>query len=374
MKKMLLSFCIATSFAAFAATSTSALDDENIAAAEILANIDSSDWAVNPEDHGMTAQEYINEEGIWFANNFARNFKLGLNNFHHFTELANKDTRWVVSPSIDHLYSMGVIDTSEAFTVSVPENDGKLVTLHLQDMNHTQPFYKVGPGNYEFTPEMFDTKFVLIGLRFATDGSEENIRRITEELHPKVKIIGGGNDLDSLPKPNTEAMQSVRAALMPEYDKLDDTYGTVQYRIQEVSDWEKMTYTVAGAFGLSTPDTAMYPPYALENAIGGQCYQATYEAPEITNELGYYSITVYNSDGYLMANDNNIVSTNQGMTHNEDGTFTVIYGDLECQKHTKGTDSNFAYTPEDNWSLLMRVYQPNVESMKQYTLPEIKAI
>lgn len=374
MKKTLLSLLVATSFSAVASTSTTAIESVEKTPEEIFASIDSSSWAVNPEDYGMTAQEYINQEGIWFADNFARNFNLGLSNLHHFKELANKDTRWVVSPSIDHIYSMGVIDTSEPFTVVLPENDGKLVTLHLQDMNHTQPFYKVGAGTYEFTPDMFDTKYILIGLRFATDGSEDNVRRITEELHSQVQIIGGGNDLEGLPKPSTEAMQKVRAALMTEYDKLEDTYDTVQYRIQDVSDWEKMTYTVAGAFGLSTPDTAMYPPYALENAKGGQCYQATYDVPKTTNEMGYYSITVYNAEGYLMSNEYNIVSTNQGMTHNDDGTFTVVFGDMDCKKHTEGTNANFAHTPDDNWSFLMRVYLPDVEFMHQYTIPEIKAL
>ncbi len=28
---------------------------------------------------------------------------------------------------------------------------------------------------------------------------------------------------------------------MPEYDKLNDTYDTVQYRAQDVTDWEKTT-------------------------------------------------------------------------------------------------------------------------------------
>ena len=374
MKKTLLSLLVVTSFSTVAGTSTNSFNNEDKSIEDVFANIDSSSWAVNPEDHGMTVHEYINQEGIWFADNFARNFKLGLNNLHHFKELANKDTRWVVSPSIDHLYSMGVIDTSKPFTVVVPENDGKLVTLHLQDMNHTQPFYKVGAGTYEFTPEMFDTKYVLIGLRFATDGTKQNVKRITEELQPKVKIIGGGQDLEGLPKPNTEAMEAVRTALMPEYDKLNDTYDTVQYRAQDVTDWEKTTYTIAGAFGLSTADTAMYAPYALENAKGEQCYQATYEAPKLASDLGYYSITVYDSKGYLMSNENNIVSTNQGLTQNEDGTFTVVFGGSDCKKHADDNNVNFAHTPKDNWSFLLRVYQPNVESMKVYALPEIEAI
>lgn len=376
MNKTLLTLLIASTLSstAYASTSTTPLETESKTANQVFAEIDSSSWTVNPEDHGMTVQEYINEEGYWFADNFARNFKLGLSNFHHFNKLSDKDTRWVVSPSIDHLYSMAVVDTSKPFSVVLPKNNDKLVTLHIQDMNHTQPFYKVGAGTYEFTPEMFDTKYVLIGLRFATDGTDANLEQISKEIMPEAKIIGGGTDLKGLPHPDVEAMHKVRDALMPEYDKLTDTYETIDYSVHGVTDWEKTTYTIAGAFGLSTEDTAMYIPYALEGAKGGQCYQATYDAPKSDNELGYYSITVYNSKGYLMSNENNIVSTNQGLTLNEDGTFTVVYGDNSCKKHAETLNANFAETPNDDWSFLMRIYQPNVESVKNYKMPEIKAI
>ncbi|WP_158587081.1 hypothetical protein [Motilimonas pumila] len=54
-------------------------------------------------------------------------------------------------------------------------------------MNHTQPFYKVGKGTSELAPDMFDTKYIFIGLRLAMDGSEENVCLITAELQSQVK-------------------------------------------------------------------------------------------------------------------------------------------------------------------------------------------
>ncbi|MCW0469569.1 hypothetical protein OH492_12865 [Vibrio chagasii] len=49
----------------------------------------------------------------------------------------------------------------------------------------------------------------------------------------------------------------------------------------------------------------------------------TLRAPKSVDPRGYYSITVYGEDKFLMTNENNIVSTNQGLTTNEGtGTFT----------------------------------------------------
>jgi hypothetical protein len=353
-------------------TSTSATTSDDLST---NLTIDSSQWAVDPTKYGMTAMEYINAESHAFMNEFAINRNVGLNKFFHFTDLAEAADKWVVSPSLDHLYSVFIIDTSKPFTVFVPDNDGRFVSLHMQDENHTFSAYKVGPGEYSFEPSDFDTRFVLGGVRIASDGTKENIDHIVKELQSQLKVTGGGDGLDSLPKPDLETMVAVRAALIVEYDKLDDTFETVTYKIEDVKDWEKTTYAIAGAFALSPEDTAMYPAYALEGAIGGKCYEATYAVPPRADERGYFSITVYGEDKYLMADEYNIVSSNHATTmFNTDNTFTVHFGGMDCKAAADAAGVNFAYTPTDNWGFLMRIYLPDVEKMKKYVIPEIVAI
>jgi hypothetical protein len=69
-----------------------------------------------------------------------------------------------------------------------------------------------------------------------------------------------------------------------------------------------------------------------------------------------------------MSNENNIVSSNRGVVLNDDGSFTVAFGDKDC----RDLAPNFLYTPEDGWSFLMRAYRPDVEAFRAYQLPEIK--
>jgi hypothetical protein len=340
-----------------------------------IPEIDSSEWATDPVKYGMTAMEYINAESHAFMNEFAINREVGLNSFFHFTTLAKAADKWVVSPSLDHLYSVFVIDTSKPFTVIVPDNDGRFVSLHMQDENHTFAAYKVGPGKYSFEPSDFDTRYVLGGVRIASDGTKENIDHIVNELQPQLQVIGGGDGLDSIPKPDLETMMTVRTALIVEYDKLDDTFETITYKIEDVKDWEKTTYTIAGAFALSPEDTAMYPAYSLEGAVGGKCYEATYVVPPMADKRGYFSITVYGEDKYLMSDEYNIVSSNHATTKfNNDNTFTIHFGAMECKEAADAAGVNFAYTPTDHWGFLMRVYLPDVEKMKKYEMPEIKEV
>ncbi|MBE9476039.1 MAG: DUF1214 domain-containing protein, partial [Proteobacteria bacterium] len=132
------------------------------------------------------------------------------------------------------------------------------------------------------------------------------------------------------------------------------------------TDWEKFTYVTAGAWGLSQDKDAMYVPYAKEGIKGGDCYVGTYPPVPVKE---FFSMTAYNQDKYLMANEDNIVSSAQGLITNDDGSFTVYFGGPDC----RAEGQNYIYTPEDNWSFLIRAYGPDVEAFKAYEVPELKA-
>ena len=77
-----------------------------------------------------------------------------------------------------------------------------------------------------------------------------------------------------------------------------------------------------------------------------------------------------------MTNENNIVSTNQGLTTNEDGTFTVVFGGEKCGSYAAENNVNYAATPADNWGFTLRVYLPDVADVQDWeaNMPEIKPL
>ena len=102
---------------------------------EILAAVDTSDWKVRPEDYGFTVQEYLHaEHDLFMSTMLARGAD---NNFFHFTELVDKDDTWVVSPALDHLYSVFVIDTREGVSLTLPDVGDRFLSLHLPAANHS---------------------------------------------------------------------------------------------------------------------------------------------------------------------------------------------------------------------------------------------
>lgn len=329
-----------------------------------IPEIDSSKWKADPVKHGMTAKEFIQAESRAFISTFiGRN---GINEWFHFQALANKDDKWVVSPNNDTIYSISAVNATDGFTLVVPDVGDRFVSTHIIGENHMSPFYLYGGGTYKFTRDQFESDYVAIGIRMGTNGTPEDVKHIVEDLQPQYKILNA-NPADTMVRPDTEKMLKVREAMIVQYDDLPDTFGVMVDHTSKVTDWEKFTYATAGAWGLSPDHTAMYAPYTLDGVKGGKCYTATYPAVPVD---AFFSITVYGQDKFLMADHDNIVSSNQNAIVNEDGSFTVVYGDMDCKVKGK----NFLYTPEDNWSFLMRAYKPNVEKFKVYSMPEIKDV
>ena len=79
----------------------------------------------------------------------------------------------------------------------------------------------------------------------------------------------------------------------------------------------------------------------------------------------FWSITVYNGEGYMFSDNNNI----NGATakFNEDGTFTVYYGsEKDCGKRLNRLDIT------QGWNILMRPYEPGQSVMDgKYKMPPI---
>ncbi|MGI9262200.1 MAG: DUF1214 domain-containing protein, partial [Woeseiaceae bacterium] len=64
------------------------------------------------------------------------------------------------------------------------------------------------------------------------------------------------------------------------------------------------------------------------------------------------------------------VSSTRGAITEPDGSFTIVFGGEQC----RGKAPNFAYTPEDGWSLMLRAYRPRVEEFMAYEMPVLTRI
>ena len=327
-----------------------------------IPQIDSSNWAVDPVKYGMTAAQYINADSNAFFSNFVKRAG-GINKFAHFKGLTTAADRWVVSPNVDTIYSIAVVNTRKGFTLSLPKDDERFMSIHIIHQDHTTPFYLYGGGTYTFKAGDFGTDFIGIGIRTGTDGTPDDVKRVVDELQPQYAIEGAAPEND-IPQVDVPLLEKVRAELVKAYAKLPNSFGAMVKRPADVQDWEYFTYVTAGAWGLAPDADSMYASGGPKDARANICYKATF--PRVPARE-FFSITLYGPEFYLMSDKDSIVSSNRGAVTNADGSFEVAFGDEKC----RSLAPNYAYTPEDGWSFLMRAYGPDVDAFKAYAMPEV---
>jgi hypothetical protein len=285
----------------------------------------------------------------------------GVNRFYHFRRPTPLDKQNVVRMNRDTLYSMGIVDTSQGATITVPELPrDRYVSVYLVDNDHYCPFVIYTSGTHELPG---DTQYLGVGVRIqAFNPKDEDEIALINALQDR--FIIEANSAEPLPelKWDLESLQ----ALTDQYEKESAHYRSFtgmmgpRGRVDE-----KTRHIVAAAgWGLFPEWDATYLNYS-----GGHdyrvCHQATYLVPE---NGAFWSITVYGNDGF-MKSDNNIVNSSN-VKLNADGSFSVHFGSLgACGEVPNRLDTT------EGWNYIMRIYRPGKAVLEgAYKLPAAKPV
>jgi len=139
-----------------------------------------------------------------------------------------------------------------------------------------------------------------------------------------------------------------------------DAYGSKE----EVRPVDYLVGAAAGWGGLP-PKAALYILSSVERNDGKTPHAVTVKDVPVD---AFWSITVYNADGYLEANELGVNSYNNfSAKPNEDGSFTIHFG---------GDPKSVNYLPiTKGWNYAARMYQPRKEILDgSWTFPSIKPV
>lgn len=284
-----------------------------------------------------------------------------VNRLFHFRSPTPLNKQNVVRMNRDTLYSMGVVDTSEGATITVPElPEDRYASVYLVDNDHYCPFVIYKPGTHDLPR---DTKYLGIGVRIQVFNPQDPQElALVNKLQDQFIIKASSSE--PLPDFNWDT-QSLQA-LTEEYEKRSAQYNSWQGMMGPRGKVNENTRHIAAAaaWGLFPEWDATYLNYSGGHGheIG---HKATYMVPD--NEA-FWSITIYGNDGY-MKSDNNIVNSSN-VSFNPDGTFTVYFGSKEfCGDKPNRLDVS------EGWNFLMRVYRPGASVLDgSYKLPVAVAV
>lgn len=286
--------------------------------------------------------KYFAEETILSGGNTMRHERTGI-------DLENQT---VIRSNFDLVYSYGVYDVSGGLTVRVPEYD-LYQSLQIFDENH-MTLAAVYPGE-EVTLGPDDATYgehVYLFMRTQRRTPDEAGTKELNERQDAVEIEAGSSkpyvsevlyDVDSF---NAVRQDLLRRAADNEA-KVDLGFVTNQndiifphYQIVSIGGWAGQPATEAFYMLLSSGDDA---------SRQGKCSAFSFAAPDLQYDRnGYWSITLYGSDGWV---ETEAFNTNSLKAKpNADGTYTVHFN---CGADTI---NNLEVVP--NWNGLMRLYLP----------------
>jgi hypothetical protein len=175
----------------------------------------------------------------------------------------------------------------------------------------------------------------------------------------------------------TQMLKGLRAALSAESANYAQNLGQWIYFGRPIGDFgTAYTYRAMVALvglGANTVDVAIYPKTDTDVTgaalTGEKTYTIHFETLPPTLEGGFWSVTAYNEENFLIDNpiDRYCINDRSAYRRNEDGTL-----DLVLSKEAPEDTSNWLPVSDGEFHLFMRVYLPDMTALETWEAPVIR--
>jgi hypothetical protein len=287
----------------------------------------------------------------------------GIGLLHHHRTAPPVENQPIVRMNRDTIYSMGVFDLTEPVTFTMPDADGRFMSLVVINEDHYIKLVAYDPGEYTLTRDKSGTRYVQIVFRtFANSGDPEDVKA-ANALQDRIRVTQKSPGVFEVPDWDQAALASVRKAILGLGPFVADSSRMFGDR-DEVDPVRHLVGT-AGGFGGNKKEDAIYLNVTPKNNDGGTPYVLKVKDVPID---GFWSVSLYNADGYFEKNDFNAYSFNNITAKKDsDGGVTVHFGGDPKQ-------SNFLPIVK-GWNYTVRLYRPRKEILDgSWKFPEATAV
>jgi len=270
----------------------------------------------------------------------------GVNQFSHNRVPAAIDKQTVIRMNRDTLYSFAVVDISAGAALTVPDAGDRYLSVMIVNEDHYINRVFHDAGSYDLTVEEFGSPYVVIAARTLVDPRDPDDLVAVAAVQDQFGIDAGSARPFELPPYETGSLDRTRNALLglaAEQTSFERSFG----RQEDVDPVHHLIGTAAGWGGL--PDAeATYVGVTPNLPVGD--YELT--VGDDVPVDGFWSISVYNADGFFEPNEQGAYSVNNiTAARNDDGSVTVRFG---------GSGENSIPITE-GWNYLVRLYRPRPE-------------
>ncbi len=291
------------------------------------------------------------ESDLYFANVVKKNGGLGV--LCHDRTPTPIDKQVIVRMNRDTLYSSSVHDLAAApVKVTMPPGSGgRYQALQVISQDHFSPFV-IYDGEVELTQENVGTRFVLLAFRTFVNPTDPADLAAAHALQDGITVEQGATgslELGIWDKVSQDAARTALASLQA----LGGTGDKVRMgrNAEEVDKVAHLMATATG-WGLNPTTAAMYfTGYPEHNDARTVQRMVLRDVPAD----GFWSISVYNKDGYFEPNAFDAYSLNNVTAQKgADGSVVIQFGGCD------GTTPN-CLPITDGWNYSLRLYRPRAE-------------
>ncbi|WP_370978576.1 DUF1214 domain-containing protein [Agaribacterium sp. ZY112] len=278
----------------------------------------------------------------------------------HLREPFPIENQPVIRMNRDTLYSSAVLDLSKPVSITLADNGGRYQSMHVVNQDHYM-FAKSKPGTYTLTQEELGSRYVLVAIRTLANSDDPEDIKLANKAQDNVVLSGGvvGGKIDA-PNWNQNQLAEIRQLInqLSLYG-LDSSKGFGSK--QNVDPIHYFLGSGSGWGGLPKQE-AIYDLGQVKLNDGTAHKVMMKDVPVDA----FWSITVYNKNGYISPNSQGVYSFNNlTAKNNKDGSVTIHFGACD--------DNRINCLPiSDGWNYAFRYYQPQEELLSgRWSTPEI---
>jgi hypothetical protein len=289
----------------------------------------------------------------------------GIARFNHRREVTPINNQGVIRANRDTLYSSIVFDLDAGpVTITLPDPGNRFMSMIAIDEDQYALKTVYAPGSFMYTKAQVGTRYVLIGIRtFVDPGKQKDLEQVhvlQDAIHIEQKAAG----VFEIPDWDMTSQKKVREALLVLAATLPDT--KAMFGPKDQTDPVRHLIGSATGWGGNAEKDAMYITVVPSLNDGIIVHKLTVKDVPVD---AFWSISVYNKEGYFEKNDCDAYTLNNITAKKEaDGSVVVKFG---------GCDNNtYNCIPvRPGWNYWVRLYRPRPEILNgQWKFPEAQPV